>query len=42
MSKPVCRGTPSSLDPVTDDDVPQRPVVDVEHAPPGDVVLVET
>ena len=41
MSKPVWRGTPSSLPPRPDDDVAQRAVVDVEHAPPGDVVRVD-
>ena len=41
MSNPVWRTTPSSLPPSPIDDVAQRPVVDVEHPPPGDVVQVE-
>ncbi len=41
MSKPVCRGTPSALGAEADHDVPQRPVVDVQHPAPGDVVQVE-
>ena len=41
MSKPVWRGTPSIFAAEADDDVAQRPVVDVEHAAPGDVVQVE-
>ena len=41
MSKPVWRTTPSSLPPRPIDDVAQRAVVDVEHAPPRDVVEVE-
>ena len=41
MSKPVCAATPSSAAAEADDDVAQRAVVDVEHAPPGDVVRVE-
>ena len=41
MSNPVWRVTPSSLRAEADHDVAQRPLVDVEHPPPGDVVEVE-